>query len=275
MASELRVVHRPRLESPVLIAAFRGWNDGGQGASLAGGFLAREWQAERFADLDPENFYDFQATRPMVTLEDGETRTIEWPENAFYFARPRELGRDAILLLGVEPNVRWRTFSEPDRRLREGARRRDGHHARRAAGGRAAHAPEPGYRQRNRPQARRGARPLDVPLRGPDRRRRRAARRVQQGRHPVGEPLGRRPALRAADAEPARRAGAVRTARHAARRPHRRCRAPPRRPRLRRAGERGGRQPTPRRPRTSRSSSSARHDRPGRASRPATRSPPS
>src|SRR5512144_1422630 len=100
MASELRVVHRPRLENPVLIAAFRGWNDGGQGASLAGGFLAREWQAERFADIDPENFYDFQATR-----------TLEWPENAFYFARPRELGRDAILLLGIEPNLRWQTFS--------------------------------------------------------------------------------------------------------------------------------------------------------------------
>src|SRR3954470_21483783 len=111
MASELRVVHRPRLESPVLIAAFRGWNDGGQGASLAGGYLAREWQAERFADIDPENFYDFQATRPLVSLEEGETRTIEWPENAFYFAKPRELGRDAILLLGIEPNLRWRTFS--------------------------------------------------------------------------------------------------------------------------------------------------------------------
>ncbi len=111
MAGELRVVHRPRLERPVLIAAFRGWNDGGQGASLAGGYLAREWQAERFADIDPENFYDFQATRPLVSLEDGETRTVEWPENAFYFAKPRELGRDAILLLGIEPNLRWRTFS--------------------------------------------------------------------------------------------------------------------------------------------------------------------
>jgi proteasome assembly chaperone (PAC2) family protein len=111
MPNELRVVHRPRLERPVLVAAFRGWNDGGQGASLAGGYLAREWQAERFADVDPETFYDFQATRPMVSLEEGETRKIEWPENAFYFARPRELGRDAILLLGIEPNVRWRTFT--------------------------------------------------------------------------------------------------------------------------------------------------------------------
>jgi proteasome assembly chaperone (PAC2) family protein len=110
MANELRVVHRPRLERPVLVAAFRGWNDGGQGASLAGGYLAREWQAERFADIDPESFYDFQATRPMVSLEDGETRKIEWPENAFYFARPRELGRDVILVLGIEPNLRWKTF---------------------------------------------------------------------------------------------------------------------------------------------------------------------
>ena len=111
MAGELRVVHRPRLERPVLIAAFRGGNAGGQGASLAGGYLAREWQAERFADIDPENFYDFQATRPLVSLDEGEMRTIEWPENAFYFARPRELGRDAILLLGIEPNLRWGTFS--------------------------------------------------------------------------------------------------------------------------------------------------------------------
>src|ERR687887_585636 len=111
MADELHVAPRPKLPRPVLIAAFRGWNDGGQGASLAGGYLAREWQAERFADIDPETFYDFQATRPMVSLEEGETRKIEWPENAFYFARPRELGRDAILLLGIEPNVRWRTFT--------------------------------------------------------------------------------------------------------------------------------------------------------------------
>ncbi len=110
MPSELRVAHRPRLKSPVLVAAFRGWNDGGQGASLAGGYLARLWQAERFAELDPEDYFDFQATRPVVSLEEGVTRRVEWPENAFYFARPGELGRDVILLLGIEPNLRWRTF---------------------------------------------------------------------------------------------------------------------------------------------------------------------
>jgi len=103
---------RPALERPVLIAAFRGWNDGGQGASLAGAYLARAWAAQEFASIDPENFYDFQATRPMVSLVDGYTRMIEWPENTFMHAPLPGAGRDAIILLGVEPNLRWRTFSE-------------------------------------------------------------------------------------------------------------------------------------------------------------------
>ena len=55
----------------MLVAAFRGWNDGGQGATLGGGFLAKQWEAEQFAEIDPENFYDFQAVRPHVSLEDG------------------------------------------------------------------------------------------------------------------------------------------------------------------------------------------------------------
>ena len=111
MADELQISQRPALERPVLVAAFRGWNDGAQGASLAGGYLAKVWGAERFASLDPEGFYDFQATRPHVSLTDGLTRHVDWPENAFYHARPPGLGRDAVLLLGVEPNLRWRTFT--------------------------------------------------------------------------------------------------------------------------------------------------------------------
>ena len=110
--SELRVSQRPELRRPVLVAAFKGWNDGGQGASLAASFLAREWGAVRFADLDPEGFYDFQATRPTVSLSEGMTRTIEWPDNAFFHARLPGSDRDAVLLLGVEPNVRWRTFCD-------------------------------------------------------------------------------------------------------------------------------------------------------------------
>jgi predicted ATP-grasp superfamily ATP-dependent carboligase len=111
MSEELRIDRRPELERPVLIAAFRGWNDGAQGASLAGGYLAKTWAAEQFASIEPEDFYDFQATRPMVSLVDGLTRRIDWPENDFYHASPDGLGRSALLLLGVEPNLRWRRFS--------------------------------------------------------------------------------------------------------------------------------------------------------------------
>jgi predicted ATP-grasp superfamily ATP-dependent carboligase len=112
MESELRVSARPELSRPVLIAAFRGWNDGAQAASLAAGYLAKLWGAEQIADVDPEGFFDFQATRPHVSLVDGITRQIEWPETAFYHAKPEGLGRDVVLLLGIEPNVRWRTFTE-------------------------------------------------------------------------------------------------------------------------------------------------------------------
>ncbi|HZR92015.1 MAG TPA: PAC2 family protein [Gaiellaceae bacterium] len=112
MSGELRIEYHPTLERPVMVAAFRGWNDGAQGASLAGGYLARVWSARKFADVDPEEFFDFQATRPVVSLVDGLTRQLDWPENAFYHARPHGLDRDAVLVLGVEPNLRWRRFTE-------------------------------------------------------------------------------------------------------------------------------------------------------------------
>jgi proteasome assembly chaperone (PAC2) family protein len=112
VADELRIDHRPELTRPVMVAAFRGWNDGAQAASLAAGYLAKTWEAERFAELDPETFFDFQATRPHVSLEEGLTRRVDWPETGFYHARPNGLERDVVLLLGIEPNLRWRTFTQ-------------------------------------------------------------------------------------------------------------------------------------------------------------------
>jgi predicted ATP-grasp superfamily ATP-dependent carboligase len=112
MADELRVSEHPALERPILIGAFRGWNDGGQGASLAAGYLARLWDADQIAEVDPEEFFDFQATRPHVKLVDGMTRQIDWPETTFYAARPEGLDRDVVLLLGMEPNLRWRAFTD-------------------------------------------------------------------------------------------------------------------------------------------------------------------
>ena len=109
--SELNVEFMPELRRPVFVAAFRGWNDGGQGATLGAGYLAKQWEAERFAEIDPEDFYDFQATRPQVSLEDGLTRKLEWPENSFFHAEIPGTGRDAVILLGTEPNLRWKSFS--------------------------------------------------------------------------------------------------------------------------------------------------------------------
>jgi len=64
VADDLRIADRPDLRHPVLVTAFRGWNDGGQGASPAGGYLAKIWHADRFADIEPEDFFAFQATPP-------------------------------------------------------------------------------------------------------------------------------------------------------------------------------------------------------------------
>ena len=111
-ADELRLYERPALERPILIAAFRGWNDGGQAATLAAGYLARLWGAEKFGEIDPELFVDFQATRPNVSLDEGQTRQIEWPENTFFRGRIPGTDRDVVLLIGVEPNYRWRTFAD-------------------------------------------------------------------------------------------------------------------------------------------------------------------
>src|SRR3954453_21975077 len=103
MADELRISTRPTLRRPLMIVPFRGWNDGGQGASLAGGYLAKTWEAARFAQIEPENFFDFQATRPPVALVEGLTQQIDWPDNAFYHSEIQGVDHDAVLMLGIEP----------------------------------------------------------------------------------------------------------------------------------------------------------------------------
>ncbi len=111
MSDELRIERRPVLRRPALVCAFRGWNDGGQGASLAGSYLARAWGADKFAEIDPEQFFDFQAVRPHISFAEGSSRRIDWPENGFFVAAmPSSAPRDVALLLGTEPNLRWRSF---------------------------------------------------------------------------------------------------------------------------------------------------------------------
>jgi proteasome assembly chaperone (PAC2) family protein len=103
---------RPRLRRPVLIAAFEGWNDAADAASTAVRFLRDEWSARPFATIDHEDFYDFTATRPQVRLVEGITRRIEWPETEFSWAALPGASRDVVVLLGHEPQLKWRTFTD-------------------------------------------------------------------------------------------------------------------------------------------------------------------
>jgi predicted ATP-grasp superfamily ATP-dependent carboligase len=108
--SYVTFLEHPDLDRPPLICAFRGWNDGGEAASIALRYLHERWGATTFATLDPEEFYDFQVTRPTVRLEEGVSRVIEWPKGEFAAASVG--GRDVVLFSAAEPNIRWRTFIE-------------------------------------------------------------------------------------------------------------------------------------------------------------------
>jgi proteasome assembly chaperone (PAC2) family protein len=103
---------RPELRDPIIVCAFKGWNDAGEAASAAVQFLADAFDARPLAAIDSEAFYDFTAVRPTVRLVDGTTRAIEWPENSFHAARVPAADRDLIMLRGVEPSLRWQSFCD-------------------------------------------------------------------------------------------------------------------------------------------------------------------
>ena len=112
MTSHVRWTVRPTLREPVLVAAFEGWNDAGEAATGAVSTLSDAWRANQFADIDPEEFFDFTANRPMVRLVAGTTRHIDWPSNTFSAASVPGTEVDVVLLSGTEPGLRWRTFCE-------------------------------------------------------------------------------------------------------------------------------------------------------------------
>jgi proteasome assembly chaperone (PAC2) family protein len=102
----------PHLRSPVLVCAFRGWNDAAAAATTALSAIAESLDGQLIARIDPEEFFDFQSSRPTITLDEGQTRRIEWPENNLIAVSVPGADRDLVLLDGTEPNLRWRTFSE-------------------------------------------------------------------------------------------------------------------------------------------------------------------
>jgi hypothetical protein len=93
-----------------MLAAFEGWNDAADAASGAIEHLEREWGAQPFAAIDPEDYYDYQVNRPTVRLVDGLTRRIEWPTSRLSVAKTGE--QEVVLLRGLEPNMRWRAFCD-------------------------------------------------------------------------------------------------------------------------------------------------------------------
>ena len=111
-APQLRWADHPQTKRPVLLTAFEGWNDAGDSATTAASYLHDRWDASLFADIDPEEFFDFTATRPRVEFDETGGRQLIWPATEFSIARIPDTGRDLIILRGVEPDLRWRTYCE-------------------------------------------------------------------------------------------------------------------------------------------------------------------
>lgn len=97
----------PHLRSPVLVTSFEGWNDAGESATDAVDHIRQMFDARVLGELDPDDYYDFQVTRPHIRI-DGSRRLVTWPTSRFYLAHAEE--RDIVLVHGIEPNMRWRGF---------------------------------------------------------------------------------------------------------------------------------------------------------------------
>lgn len=110
-ADYLRLTSELPAKADVLIAAFEGWNDAGDAATIAAKHLQGRWNGAQLGHIEPEEFYDFTATRPRVALDDRRKRQIQWPDISIW-AGPIDDERNAIVVLGSEPQLRWRTFSQ-------------------------------------------------------------------------------------------------------------------------------------------------------------------
>jgi proteasome assembly chaperone (PAC2) family protein len=103
---------RPELRAPVMVCAFKGWNDAGEAATAALSYIRGSFEARDIAEIDPEEFYDFTAVRPTVRLTDGSVREVDWPANTISVAPVQGADGDLVLLEGVEPSLRWRRFTD-------------------------------------------------------------------------------------------------------------------------------------------------------------------
>ena len=229
----------PELHNTIVVAAFEGWNDAGDAASDALEHLDAIWEAETIVEIDDEAYYDYQVNRPVIRQVDGVTRELVWPSMRISHCRPPGSDRDIVLMHGVEPNMRWRTFCAEllaiadklnvDTVVILGALLADTPHTR----------PVPVSGRGLLPRVGEVLRPGGNPLRGPDRYRRGVPGRLRGGRHPGGDVLGGGPALRVAAAQPEGDGGAAAPGRGRAR--HRGAAGRPARPRPRSGSRRSPR----------------------------------
>jgi proteasome assembly chaperone (PAC2) family protein len=101
----------PPLRDPVMVAAFEGWNDAGEAASGAVAHLREVWAAQPIDEFDPEDYHDFQVSRPTVSIDDDGHRSITWPTTRLFWASPPGAKRDVVLVSGIEPSMRWRQYT--------------------------------------------------------------------------------------------------------------------------------------------------------------------
>ena len=106
----MEIEQLPELDRPNVIAAFSGWNDAGQSATTAVRYLVDSWKAQPFARLDPEEYYSFTDTRPTIRIVNGSERELAWPKNEFFGFAGSGSSPAAVLMLGIEPNLKWRSY---------------------------------------------------------------------------------------------------------------------------------------------------------------------
>ncbi|MSO33248.1 MAG: PAC2 family protein [Candidatus Nanopelagicaceae bacterium] len=106
----MEILGIPQLRSPIMILAFSGWNDAGEAASAAIEHLASIWPVQAIGEFDTEEFYDYQNNRPMVSVDESFNRSLTWPITTVRGVSLPNYDRDLILVSGVEPSLKWRSF---------------------------------------------------------------------------------------------------------------------------------------------------------------------
>ena len=175
----------PNCNDTIVVAAFEGWNDAGDAASDALEHLDAIWEAEPIVEIDDEAYYDYQVNRPVIRQVDGVTRELVWPSMRISHCRPPGTDRDIVLMHGVEPNMRWRTFCAELLAIADKLNVRHRRHPRRAAGRHPAHPAGAGVGRGLLPRVGEALRAGGNPLRGPDRHRRGVPGRLRAGGIPA------------------------------------------------------------------------------------------